>query len=185
LGHVDVTYASNRRGLFEQSQLQLVDRTFLRGDYVRKPSDSKRATGIILDVETQVKVMDAFNQTPLDTWISTDKLVNYVRISRGDHVVYGEWIGVVEEVLEEAMVQFVDGTVERVADLGSGLLQPGDTGQVNTGTELFSLLQRADTVQTLNVPLPPYPIHLHPAFKSPENVSRVLSSKQVTVAVNW
>jgi hypothetical protein len=83
-------------------------------------------------VQTEVKLVDAFKSTPLDVWISSEKLVNYVRISRGDHVAFGEWIGVVEEVLEEAMLQFADGNVERVADLGSGLLQPGDTGEVDS-----------------------------------------------------
>jgi translation initiation factor IF-1 len=114
--------------------LTIVDRTFIRGDYVRKSSEPNRGTGTVVQVETQVKLEDAFNHTPLDAWVSSEMLVNYVRISRGDHVAFGEWIGVVEEVLEEAMLQFVDGAVERVADLGSGLLQPGDTGEVRYST---------------------------------------------------
>jgi hypothetical protein len=94
-------------------------------------------------------------------------LVAATRINHGDHVVSGDWIGVVEEVFEMAMIELGDsGTVRRVCDIGN-------TFSVGTATDTIKqmLLERGEGILAMFLGASDFkrvnPFRSLPSFKSP------------------
>ena len=133
-----------------ESATTLIDKGFLRGDIVRprraSPASSSSSTrgqlGQIVDLQTQVQVQRVLTGEEIQGWFAASDLVAATRINHGDHVVSGDWIGVVEEVFEMAMIELGDsGAVRRVCDIGN-------TFSVGTATDTIKqmLLERGEGI---------------------------------------
>ena len=77
--------------------------------------------GVITNLATQVQLQRVLSELPLPGWFDVKDLVAACRIARGDHVVWGDWVGMVEEVFEMAMVETTNGPPRRICDTGNSL----------------------------------------------------------------
>ncbi|BEJ15510.1 hypothetical protein CspHIS471_0501150 [Cutaneotrichosporon sp. HIS471] len=103
--------------------LELFERAFLKGDFV-KHSLMDAESALVVDVQTECLIEHVISGERLSQWVSWEKLRNAVRIEAKDKVVYNEWIGTVEEVFEDGLMEATDGTAYRIAEMG-GLLETG------------------------------------------------------------
>jgi ubiquitin-conjugating enzyme E2 O len=158
-----------------ESATTLIDKGFLRGDIVRprRTASSSAAAptrgqlGQIVDLETEVQVQRVLTGEQLEGWFAASDLVAATRINHGDHVVSGDWIGVVEEVFEMAMIELGDsGTVRRVCDIGN-------TFSVGAATDTIKqmLLERGEGILAMFLGASDFkrvnPFRSLPSFKSP------------------
>lgn len=157
-----------------ESATTLIDKGFLRGDIVRprraSPAASTRGhqqLGQIVNLRTEVQVQRVLTGQELEGWFPATDLVAATRINHGDHVVAGDWIGVVEEVFEMAMIELGDsGTVRRVCDIGN-------TFSVGTATDTIKqmLLERGEGILAMFLGASDFKrvssrIHMFPPFQN-------------------
>ncbi|GAA6016084.1 hypothetical protein JCM10207_004437 [Rhodosporidiobolus poonsookiae] len=175
-GYLEVLHPDGTRSEIREATAVVVDKGFLRGDMVRLRSDSRDAQrakgrktqiGQIVNLSTQVQLQRVIGGEELPGWIEADQLVAAARINRGDHVVHGEWVGLVEEVFEMAMIEAGNaGLIRRVCDTGTSL-------SVGSATEgIKQMLQERGEGFLAN-------------FLGAADLKTILDVKQVIVAVNW
>jgi ubiquitin-conjugating enzyme E2 O len=127
-------YPSATREIVRQEQLQLWDRAFQVGDVARRSgeagssdsastSTSTGSTGIVTDVAMTLQLAHVLSGQRVAA-VPAAHVANALRVLVGDHVVHARagWVGVVEEVFEEGIVQSsVSADLVRVCDVGSRL----------------------------------------------------------------
>ncbi|GAA6004968.1 hypothetical protein JCM11491_002293 [Sporobolomyces phaffii] len=173
-GYLEVLHPDGSRTEVLESATQLVDRGFLRGDIVRParptgtlPLATKPQAGSIVEIKSEVELERVLEpHDKLEGWFDTDRLVASARINRGDHVVYGEWVGLVEEVFEMAMIETGSGSLRRVCDVGTNL-------SVGPATEAVKAMLMERTGGFLS------------NFLGTNDVKTILDIKQLSVAINW
>lgn len=109
--------------------MYLIQRDFILGDLVKR-SLSAVESAVITKISSEVRLEHVTTGQKL-SWTPYDKVTNALMVEVRDHVVYNNWIGTVEEVFEEALIQSTDGNVYYIAEMG-GTLEPGrllDVGQ--------------------------------------------------------
>jgi hypothetical protein len=72
-----------------ESSVTVVDRGFLLGDLVRA-SGGRGQAGLITKLETSVQLQRVLSGEHLGGWFEAEKIVAAARMSRGDHVVFGQ-----------------------------------------------------------------------------------------------
>lgn len=101
---------------------QVVDRGFLVGDLCRK-AGGKGQAGTIVNIKTEIQIMHTLEQEQLPAWYNADSFVGAIAVTRGDHVVHGDWVGIVEETLEIGLVEMSRAggvpDLRHVCDIGS------------------------------------------------------------------
>jgi len=118
-------------------------------------------SGVILDVSIEAQLEHVFSKQRTD-WISASEFTNSARILVGDHVIACNWVGVVEEVFEEALVEPRNAPdLVRVCDVGHRLI----VGEID-----------AESFSSAWPSLSPY------VRRGPCNVVDV---KQTVACVNW
>ncbi|GAA5879197.1 hypothetical protein JCM1840_007608 [Sporobolomyces johnsonii] len=171
-GYLEVLHPDGSRSEVLESATSIIDRGFLRGDLVRtrrEPGSTapKSQAGQIVDMQTEVQLQRVLApHDKLEGWFDAKDLVAAARINRGDHVVHGEWVGLVEEVFEMAMIETAMGAIRRVCDTGTTL-------SVGPATEAIQsmLLERSGGFLA--------------NFMGAGDLRTILDVKQVVVAVNW
>lgn len=85
--------------------LELFERSFLKGDFVKHSLDDPESA-VVIDISSECKLEHVISGQRLDGWIPWTALRNDVRVEAKDKVVYDEWIGTIEEVslLRQAML---------------------------------------------------------------------------------
>ncbi|GAA5892596.1 ubiquitin-conjugating enzyme E2 [Sporobolomyces salmoneus] len=173
-GWLEVLHPDGTRTEVLESSTQIVDRGFLRGDIVRparapgtRAPAVKPQAGIIVDIDAQVQLQRVLEpHERLEEWYDSKLLVASARINRGDHVVYGDWVGLVEEVFEMAMIETGNGGLRRVCDVGTNL-------SVGPATEAVQDMLMERTGGFLS------------NFLGTNDVKNILDIKQLSVMVNW
>ncbi|CEQ42576.1 SPOSA6832_04405, partial [Sporobolomyces salmonicolor] len=171
-GYLEVLHPDGSRSEVLESATSIIDRGFLRGDLVRTrrvpgSTGPKSQAGQIVDMQTEVQLQRVLApQDKLEGWFDAKELVAAARINRGDHVVHGDWVGLVEEVFEMAMIETAMGAIRRVCDTGTTL-------SVGPATEAIQnmLLERSGGFLA--------------NFMGAGDLRTILDVKQVAVAVNW
>ncbi|KAG0150227.1 hypothetical protein CROQUDRAFT_668718 [Cronartium quercuum f. sp. fusiforme G11] len=169
-GQVEIVFPSvGTPEICEDSSLELVDRAFLLGDLARDPMTGM--IGVVKKVNVQVQLRAALRDFHLPDWIDAKDLVSEHQLMRGDVVAAGNsgnWLGVVEEIFQEALVEGKDGRDNfRLCDVDAGFLSVGVTG--------ISMKEYASQI------LPPQESSEFPEM----NFERVIDLRQTAVAVNW
>lgn len=194
-GYLEVLLPDGTRTQVLESATTLIDKGFLRGDIVRPrrpPASSSAAAptrgqlGQIVDLHTEVQVQRVLTGEEIQGWFPASDLVAATRINHGDHVVSGDWIGVVEEVFEMAMIELGDsGAVRRVCDIGN-------TFSVGAATDTIKqmLLERGEGILAMFLGASDFKrvSPLAHTQKVPGRLTRspqILDVKQCVVAVNW
>ena len=128
-GYLEVLSPDGTRREILETSTTLVDRGFIRGDLVRParprntpPSAQKSQSGTIISISSRVQLQRVLAPSETnENWYETSDLVAAARVNRGDHVVSGDWVGIVEEVFEMALIETSNGGLRRVCDVGSNL----------------------------------------------------------------
>ncbi|GAA5975270.1 hypothetical protein JCM5350_000217 [Sporobolomyces pararoseus] len=181
-GYLEVLFPDGSRKEVLESNTRIVDRGFLRGDLVRParprntpPLAHKPQAGIILELSSKVQLQRVLatqqeqeEEIDLkDKWFDTKDLVANARLNRGDHVIFKDWVGLVEEVFEMAVIETGNnGGFRRVCDVGTNL-------SVGPATEAVQAMLMERTGGFLS------------NFLGTNDVKTILDIKQLTIAVNW
>ncbi|KAE8264443.1 hypothetical protein A4X09_0g6965 [Tilletia walkeri] len=114
-------YPSGKRAIVDESTLEVRDRIFQIGDLCKR-SALTTMSGVILSVTTEAQLEHVLSKQRTD-WVPAEEFTNAARIFVGDHVINSNWVGVVEEVFEEALVEPHNAQdFVRVCDVGSRLI---------------------------------------------------------------
>ncbi|KAK4797800.1 hypothetical protein SAY86_030126 [Trapa natans] len=98
------------------------DRGFLHGDYVAASSDPTGQIGVVVDVNIMVDLAAPNGSTAEN--ISTRDLKRVREFTHGDYVVYGPWLGRVDDVVDNVTVKVDDGSVCKVMKADPLRLKP-------------------------------------------------------------
>ncbi|KAI9180140.1 hypothetical protein LWI28_001631 [Acer negundo] len=94
------------------SDVTVVDRGFLHGDYVAAASDPTGQVGVVVDVNIYVDLLASDGTIVKNI---TSRQVQRVRdFTVGDYVVLGPWLGRINDVLDNVTVLFDDGSLCKV-----------------------------------------------------------------------
>ncbi|KAK7390815.1 hypothetical protein VNO78_18910 [Psophocarpus tetragonolobus] len=104
------------------SDVEVVDRGFLHGDFVAAASDPTGQVGVVVDVNICVDLLAHDGSVIKD--ISSKNLKRIRDFTVGDYVVLGPWLGRVDDVLDNVTVLFDDGSVCKVSKADPLNLKP-------------------------------------------------------------
>ncbi|CAK7329477.1 unnamed protein product [Dovyalis caffra] len=94
------------------NDVTVIDRGFLHGDYVASASDPTGQVGVVVDVNISVDLLAPDGSVIQD--VSSRDLVRVREFAAGDYVVFGPWLGRVDDVLDDVTVLIDDGSVCKV-----------------------------------------------------------------------
>lgn len=109
---VRVLWLDDSESTHHLSDVTVIDRGFLHGDYVASASNPTGQVGLVVDVNISVDLLTTERSVIKD--VSTRNLKRVRDLTIGDYVVYGPWLGRVDDVLDNVTVLFDDGSVCKV-----------------------------------------------------------------------
>ena len=109
---VRVVWMGDVKPVQHVNDVTVIDRGFLHGDYVASASDPTGQVGVVVDVNISVDLLAPDGSVRKD--ISSINLVRVREFSVGDFVVFGPWLGRVDDVVDDVTVLFDDGSVCKV-----------------------------------------------------------------------
>ena len=104
------------------SDLTVIDRDLLHGDIVASVSDPTGQLGLIVNVNMSVDLLASDGEMIKN--VSSKDLKRIRDFTAGDYVVYGPWLGRVDDVLDNVTVQFDDGSICKVMKTELEKLKP-------------------------------------------------------------
>ncbi|XP_020211246.1 probable ubiquitin-conjugating enzyme E2 23 [Cajanus cajan] len=104
------------------SDVEVVDRGFLHGDFVAAASDPTGQVGVVVDVNMCVDLL-AYDGSIIKD-VSSKNLKRIRDFTVGDYVVLGPWLGRIDDVLDNVTVLFDDGSVCKVSKADPLNLKP-------------------------------------------------------------
>ncbi|KIR72050.1 ubiquitin-conjugating enzyme E2 O [Cryptococcus deuterogattii CA1014] len=168
-GEVGISHLSTGRlAIVPESTLRLFQREFLKGDIVKRSLTSQESA-LVVNIKTEVKLQHALTGEELDQWVKYEDVSNALKIDARDRVVYGNWVGTVEEVFENGFVETKHGRYYRIAEMG-GLLEVGRNVEDVLPKNIF------DKMAAMPKSLP--------SFAEPQ-IDRILKIDPVVVYVIW
>ncbi|KAH1035518.1 hypothetical protein GYH30_055478 [Glycine max] len=104
------------------SDVEVVDRGFLHGDFVAAASDPTGQVGVVVDVNICVDLLAHDGSIIKDV---SSKNLNRIRdFTVGDYVVLGHWLGRIDDVLDNVTILFDDGSICKVSKADPLNLKP-------------------------------------------------------------
>lgn len=92
-GEIGVNFfPSGERAILSETDFELVDRTFRRGDFCKRRVEDVQS-GVIKKVDTQVRVVHAISGEPVEGWRNKEEFHLADQAEIADYVVYDDWIG--------------------------------------------------------------------------------------------
>lgn len=121
-GQIRVTWIDGSETKENIGDITAVDRSFLHGDIVASASDPTGQLGLVVDVNIMVDLLTANGETIKK--VSSRDLKRIREFTVGDFVVFGPWLGRVDDVLDNVTVLFDDGSVCKVVKADPLRLKP-------------------------------------------------------------
>ncbi|KAH7574876.1 hypothetical protein ACOSP7_005824 [Xanthoceras sorbifolium] len=109
---VRVLWLDNTEPVHNISDVTVVDRGFLHGDYVAAASDPTGQVGVVVDVNISVDLLASDGKIVKN--VSSKQLQRVRDFTVGDYVVLGPWLGRINDVLDNVTVLFDDGSLCKV-----------------------------------------------------------------------
>ncbi|KAL8142529.1 hypothetical protein V2J09_015561 [Rumex salicifolius] len=125
---VRVLWLDDLESTHNLNDVTVIDRGFLHGDYVASASNPTGQVGLVVDVNILVDLLTTERSIIKD--VSTRDLKRVRDLTIGDFVVYGPWLGRVDDVLDNVTVLFDDGSVCKVMRADPLELGPKDKNSV-------------------------------------------------------
>ncbi|KAE9448616.1 hypothetical protein C3L33_19487, partial [Rhododendron williamsianum] len=104
------------------SDVTVVDRGFLHGDFVAAVSDPTGQVGVVVDVNISVDLLTTDGSVMKD--VSSRDLKRVRDFTVGDYVVLGPWLGRIDDVVDNVTVSFDDGSVCKAMKVDPLRLKP-------------------------------------------------------------
>lgn len=104
------------------NDVAVVDRGFLHGGFVAIALDPTGQVGVVVNVNTSVDLL-SFDGSIMKN-ISSKNLKRIRDFTVGDYVILGPWLGKIEDVLDDVIVLFDDGSVCKVPKVEPLKLKP-------------------------------------------------------------
>lgn len=120
--HVRVLWMDESETTQSLDDVIVVDRAFLHGDYVAAACNATGQVGVVVDVNITVDL--ATIDGKLIDNISSKDLKRVRDFQVGDYVVFGPWLGRIDDVLDNVTVMFDDGSVCKVMKADPLRLKP-------------------------------------------------------------
>lgn len=119
---VRVLWMDNSETTQNLSDVTVIDRGFMHGDYVASASDPTGQVGVVVDVNISVDLLPIGGS--IIEHVSSKDLKRVRDFAVGDHVVLGPWLGRIDDVLDNVTVSFDDGSVCKVVRADPLRLKP-------------------------------------------------------------
>jgi hypothetical protein len=103
------------QSILPESDLQLYARDIQLGEIVKR-SLTEPESAVVLEHKVEVKVKQVFTGQQVDEWIPGDLFVPSIAFERGDRVIYENWVGTVEAVMEIGLALNPDGEIYPIVD---------------------------------------------------------------------
>ena len=105
-GEYLIHWPDGRVEVVQDYELELVDRSFQVGDICRTmtPDASSMLSGVVVSIFMQVALRCIETGLRLEGWVASKDICASACIRVGDHVIYNNWVGVVEGVFSEALL---------------------------------------------------------------------------------
>lgn len=123
-GQVRVVWLDHSETIHNLSDVTVVDRAFLHGDIIASVTDPTGQVGIVVDVNISVDLLAADGK--VIKGVSSKHLQRIRDFTVGDYVVYGHWLGRVDDVLDNVTILFHDGSICKVMKADPSRLKPVD-----------------------------------------------------------
>ncbi|XP_023732352.1 probable ubiquitin-conjugating enzyme E2 23 isoform X2 [Lactuca sativa] len=120
--HVRVLWMDESESTHSQNDVIVIDRGFLHGDYVASASDPTGQVGVVIDVNISVDLSTIDGCVIND--VSSKNLKRVRDFQVGDYVIFGPWLGRIDDVLDNVTVMFDDGSVCKVMKADPLRLKP-------------------------------------------------------------
>ncbi|KAI3506387.1 hypothetical protein L1887_28745 [Cichorium endivia] len=120
--HVRVFWTDESESTQSQHDVIVIDRAFLHGDYVANVSDPTGQVGVVIDVNISVDLSTIDGCIIND--VSSKNLKRVRDFQVGDYVIFGPWLGRIDDVLDNVTVMFDDGSVCKVLKADPTRLKP-------------------------------------------------------------
>ncbi|KAK9075007.1 hypothetical protein SSX86_003326 [Deinandra increscens subsp. villosa] len=120
--HVRVLWMDESETTQSFDDVIVVDRGFLHGDYVAAAGNATGQVGVVLDVNITVDLSTIDGK--LINNVSSKDLKRVRDFQVGDYVVFGPWLGRIDDVLDNVTVMFDDGSVCKVMKADPLRLKP-------------------------------------------------------------
>eukprot|EP01018_Ginkgo_biloba_P023413 Gb_01294 [translate_table: standard] len=105
-GHARIIWTSLTETIEKIDDILVVDRGFLHGDIVASVSDPSGQTGTVVNVDLILDLKTLGGETIRN--VNSKKLLRVSGFAVGDYVIHGQWLGRVDEVVDNVTVQFDD-----------------------------------------------------------------------------
>jgi ubiquitin-conjugating enzyme E2 O len=120
-----IIFSSGRLLLAHASELELVDRSFQVGDIcktVKTRGPNYMVTGVVVDIKVKVALQDVNSKADVAGLVDARYIRPAADIRRDDHVIYNNWVGIVDNVFEEGLLS-MDGEsrLHKFTSVGGGL----------------------------------------------------------------
>lgn len=125
---IRVLWMDDAEPVQDVSNVTVVDRGFLHGDYVASAEEPTGQVGVVVDVDMSVDLLALDGSVHKD--ISTKELKRVRDFCVGDYVVHGHWLGRIDDVLDNVTVLFDDGSMCRVLRAEPHQLKPVSTSNL-------------------------------------------------------
>ncbi|XP_074275686.1 putative ubiquitin-conjugating enzyme E2 23 [Silene latifolia] len=109
---VRVLWMDDSETTHHRSELIVVDRAFLHGDYVASALDPTGQIGLVVNVDLTVDLLAPDGS--IVKGVSSRDVKRVRDITIGDYVVSGPWLGRVDDVLDNVTVLFDDGSICKI-----------------------------------------------------------------------
>ncbi|KAK6916734.1 Ubiquitin-conjugating enzyme E2 [Dillenia turbinata] len=120
--------------------VEVVDRGFLHGDYVASTSNPTGQLGVVVDVNISLDLLASDGHIIKD--ISSKEVKRVREFDVGDYVVFGPWLGRIDDVLDNVTVLFDDGSMCKVMKADPLRLKPISKNVVVDGSNTYFPGQR-------------------------------------------
>ncbi|KAJ4715966.1 Ubiquitin-conjugating enzyme like [Melia azedarach] len=119
---VRVLWMDDTEPVQNNSDVTVVDRGFLHGDYVAAASDPTGQVGVVVDANISVDLLAPDGS--IVKGVSSKQLQRVREFTVGDYVVLGPWLGRINDVFDNVTVLFDDGSVCKVVRAEPMRLKP-------------------------------------------------------------
>ncbi|KAG8896936.1 hypothetical protein FRB99_008571, partial [Tulasnella sp. 403] len=110
-GEIGISYlVSGEHEIVREEDYYIVDRSLQPGDLVKRSVHDVQS-GVVLESNVEVKLEHAVSMVQYAGWVSSDELENATEVYVGDYVVYDDWVGLVEEIFDEAIAGMISVTL--------------------------------------------------------------------------
>lgn len=120
--HAQIIWTSLAETIEKIDDILVVDTAFFYGDIVASVSDPSGQTGTVVNVDLIVDLKALSGEIIRN--INSKHLLRLFPFAVGDHVIYGPWLGRVEDMVQNVTVQFDDNAKCKIKRADPGCLIP-------------------------------------------------------------